>query len=157
MFQIPKGAAARDAISSIVILAVCAVGILQTTEYPDRAAAWPLWMWGLLAACSVALLFNSLRAPVTPKSATDDAETAAPSSRRALRIGINIALIVILVLLVPVLGFFTATGLYLCFNMYYLGIRPVWKIAAVTAGTLTVFYGVFEAFLGVLVPHGLIF
>jgi len=37
------------------------------------------------------------------------------------------------------------------------GIRPAWKILAVMAGTLVVFYGVFEAFLGVLVPHGLVF
>lgn len=159
MFQIPKGNAARDAVSSIIILVVCAAGIWQTMQYPARAAEWPLWMWGLLAACSVVLLFNSLKAPKTAKlRAEADAEPAAmPSAGRALRITINIGMIIALVVLVSILGFYTATGLYLCVAMYYLGIRPAWKIAVVSAGTLIVFYGVFEAFLGVLVPHGLIF
>lgn len=157
MFQVPKGASARDAVSSIIILIVCAVGILQTMEYPDRAAQWPLWMWGLLALCSVVLLFNSVRRPVTAEEAAADAVPAVPSPGRALRIAINIALIIILIVLVPVLGFYTATGLYLCISMYYLGIRPVWKIATVAGSTLIVFYGMFEYFLGVLIPHGLIF
>lgn len=159
MFQLPKGAAARDAVSSIIILVVCAAGIWKTTQYPARAAEWPLWMWGLLAACSVVLLFNSLRKPTTARqqAAAEGEPPAMPSAGRALRIAINIGLIVVLVMLVSILGFYTATGLYLCVHMYYLGIRPAWKIAAVTAATLIVFYGVFEAFLGVLVPHGLIF
>lgn len=157
MFQIPKGASARDAVSSIIILIVCAVGILQTTEYPERAAQWPLWMWGLLAFCSIALLFNSLRRPATAKEVAADAVPAAPSPHRALRIAVNVGLVVIFLVMIPVLGFYAATGLYLCVHMFYLGIRPVWLIAAVAAGTLVVFYGVFEAFLGVLVPHGLIF
>ncbi len=157
MFQIPKGVAARDAISAIIILVVCAFGLAQTTTYPDRAAEWPLWMWGLLAALSAVLLFNSLRRPVSGKAKSEDAGTPMPSTARAMRIGINIGLIVGLVILVPVLGFYTATGLYLCVHMFYLGIRPGWKIAVVAAGTLIAFYGVFEWFLGVLVPHGLVF
>lgn len=159
MFQIPKGAAARDAMSAIIILVVCGIGIQQTTQYPARAAQWPLWMWGLLAALSVVLLFNSLRRPTADKAkpASSDAESARPPASGGLRIAINIGLIIGLVVLISILGFYTATGLYLCIHMYYLGIRPAWKIGAVTVGTLAVFYGLFEVFLGVLVPHGLVF
>ncbi len=160
----PTGAVARDSLSAIIILVVSVVGMIQTSNYPARAAQWPMWMWGLLAALSVVLLFNSLRAAKAAKPAvvedkpkTDEDLTPAQRSSRGLRIAINIGLIVVLVVLVPILGFFTATGIYLCVHMFYLGIRPIWKIAAVTAGTLIVCYGVFEAFLGVLVPHGLIF
>ncbi len=160
----PTGAAARDSFSAIVILVICIVGMIQTTQYPARAAEWPMWMWGLLALLSAVLLFNSLRAakagaPVEAesKSETDEDQSPASSMSRGLRIAINIGLIVALVILVPILGFFTATGLFLIVSMFYLGIRPVWLILAVTAGTLAAFYGVFEAFLGVLVPHGFLF
>lgn len=156
----PKGTAARDAMSAIIIMIVCAAGIWQSTTYPARAAEWPLWMWGMLAALSAVLLFNSLRRPsasAQAKPPSADNQPALPSASRAKRIATNISLIVAYIVLVSVLGFYTATGLYLCIHMYYLGIRPVWKIGAVTMGTLAVFYGLFEAFLGVLVPHGLVF
>ena len=160
----PTGAAARDSFSAIIILVICVVGMIQTSQYPARAAEWPMWMWGLLAALSAVLLFNSVRAAKTaapddtePKTESDEDPTPASPTHKGLRITINIGLIVALVILVPILGFFTATGLFLVVSMFYLGIRPVWLILAVTAGTLLVFYGVFEAFLGVLVPHGLLF
>jgi putative tricarboxylic transport membrane protein len=160
----PTGAAARDSFSAIVIVIVCIIGMVQTTEYPARAASWPMWMWGLLGALSAVLLFNSLRQayrPAKPKAPSDsdggEAEPGPLSMRMGLRIAINIGLIIVYVILVPILGFFAATGLFLCVSMFYLGIRPAWKILAVTTGTLVVFYSVFEAFLGVLVPHGLVF
>ena len=161
----PTGAAARDAVSAVIILIVCIIGMSATATYPERAAEWPMWMWGSLAVLSVVLLFNSMRQAYSAKPETaassetmsDDDQPSGFSMSRSVRIAINIGLIILLVLLVPILGFFTATGLFLCVSMFYLGIRPVWLILAVTVGTLLVFYGVFEAFLGVLVPHGLIF
>lgn len=160
MFQIPKGTAARDAISSVVILAACAIGIAQTLQYPARAAQWPLWMWGLLAALSVVLLFNSCRSRATPAVAQpepDEAQATGSKTYRRMRIAFNLVFIIGFVSMVSILGFYTACAIYLCAHMYYLGIRPAWKIGAVTCGTLVVFYGMFEYFLGVFVPHGLIF
>ena len=160
MFQMPKGNQARDAISSLVIMVVCAIGVSQTVDYPDRAAAWPLWMWSLLALLSVALLFNSLRAPVGASDKTGEtAGKADPGAGKSKgrRIATNIALVIGFVSFVPVLGFFTAGIIYLCFHMYYLGIRPIWKIFAVAVGTLIVFWCIFEYFLGVIVPHGILF
>lgn len=58
--RLPKGAARRDAVSALVLIAVGAVAILEAADYPDRAAAWPIWMWGLLIAFSVLLLVRSL-------------------------------------------------------------------------------------------------
>lgn len=160
MFRMPKGNQARDAFSSIVILVICALGVSQTVQYPDRAAAWPLWMWGLLAFLSCVLLFNSLRVPIVAANAgakpAGDYGSGTGKSR-ALRIAVNIGLVMGFVATVPILGFFTAGIIYLCIHMYYLGIRPVWRIVAVAVGTLIFFYGMFEYFLGVLVPHGLLF
>ncbi len=58
---LPKGPARRDAISAVVLLVVSAAGIVWTLDFPARAATWPLWMWGLLAAFSLILLVESLR------------------------------------------------------------------------------------------------
>ncbi|MBL6929156.1 MAG: tripartite tricarboxylate transporter TctB family protein [Rhodospirillales bacterium] len=150
----PKGAAARDSVSALVIMAVSAGGVYSTFEFPQRAAAWPLYMWGLLAAFSVLLLFNSLRQTVTEQLAQVD---KAERNARIKRIAINVGLILGFVILVPILGFFTAAGIYLVIHMSYLGIRPYWLVALVTGGVLIAFYMMFEFFLGVLVPHGLIF
>ena len=159
MFQIPRGNQARDALSAVVVLIICAVGINQTLQYPARAAEWPLWMWSLLAFLSVILLFNSLRKPIVPASAAAPSTPERRAEKRAkrVRIAINIALVVGFVALVPILGFYTAGAVYLCAHMFYLGIRPVWRIPVVAAGALIVFYGMFEYFLGVLVPHGMVF
>ena len=123
MFQIPRGNQARDAFSAIVVLIVCAVGISQTLQYPARAAEWPLWMWSLLAFLSVILLFNSLRKPIVPTadSAPKTPEQGAAQRAKAIRIAINIALVVGFVALVPILGFYTAGAVYLCIHMFYLG------------------------------------
>ena len=160
MFRMPKGNQARDAFSSVVILMICAVGVSQTVQYPDRAAAWPLWMWGLLAFLSCVLLFNSLRSPIGATNVDaepTDKDDSGVRKSKGLRIAINIALVIGFVAAVPILGFFTAGIIYLCIHMYYLGIRPIGRIFAVAVGVLIFFYGMFEYFLGVLVPHGLLF
>ncbi|MBC8158302.1 MAG: tripartite tricarboxylate transporter TctB family protein [Alphaproteobacteria bacterium] len=150
----PKGAAARDSVSALVIMAVSAVGVYSTFEFPQRAAAWPLYMWGLLAALSMVLLINSLRQSVSEQLAHID---KAERNARVKRIAINVGLILGFVILVPILGFFTAAGIYLVMHMTYLGIRPFWLVGVVMGGVLIAFYMMFEFFLGVLVPHGLIF
>lgn len=157
MFRIPTGAAARDAVSALVVLAICAVGIYATLDYPARAAEWPMWMWGILAVMSVILLFNSLRRPAVEASAAQAAADDGAKRRLRVRVAINIALVFAYVALVSILGFYVTTGVYLCVHMFYLGIRPMWKILVVAAGTLVALYAMFEYFLGVLIPHGLLF
>lgn len=73
------------------------------------------------------------------------------------RIAANVAFLITYVVLVPVLGFFTATGAYLFLHMTYLGVRPLRLSAAVVIGVLAVFYGIFETLLGVVIPHGRLF
>ena len=159
--QIPRGAAGRDAFAAVVVLVVSAVGMIKALEFPARAAAWPMWMWGLLAAFSVILLINSFRQAAA--SARGPAEQAAGSlmsrlwSRQTARILCNVAFVCVFVALVPIFGFFVTGAVYLSTHMYFLGIRPLWKIAAVTFGALAALHLMFERFLGVLVPHGMFF
>lgn len=78
-------------------------------------------------------------------------------SPASLRIAINVAFLIAYAALVPVLGFFTASGAYLFLHMTYLGVRPFYLSAAVLVAVLAAFYGVFEALLGVVIPHGWIY
>ena len=73
------------------------------------------------------------------------------------RVAVTVALLAGYALLVPVVGFFTASAAFLLIHMSFLGVRkPVWLIA-VTAGLLLVAWGVFEWFLNVPLPHGMIY
>lgn len=58
---------------------------------------------------------------------------------------------------IPLLGFFASTFAYLVAHMAFLGMRDLRTIAAVTAGTLLVFYTVIEMFLRVQLPRGILF
>lgn len=51
----------RDGMAAIVLLVIAAIGIIEALSFPARAAAWPLWMWGLLAFLSLLLLVSALR------------------------------------------------------------------------------------------------
>lgn len=55
------GRLGQDGIAAIVLLIIAALGIAEALTFPARAAAWPLWMWGLLAALSFLLLLSALR------------------------------------------------------------------------------------------------
>lgn len=61
----------RDGIAAIVLLVIAALGVIEALTFPPRAAAWPLWMWGLLAALSLVLLVSALRSG----SSTGDSAT----------------------------------------------------------------------------------
>lgn len=74
-----------------------------------------------------------------------------------MRYAVNIGLLIIYVVLVPVIGFFTATGVYLIVHMNYLGVRPFSLVLAVTAGGLLFLYVLFGYMLGVYIPHGLLY
>ena len=146
----PRGAEARDAISAIVFLVISVVGFVAALDFPKRAATWPLWMWGLLGVFSLILLAGSLRRSPSVKTEKKDQVTV----RRIL---VNIALIVAYAVSVPLLGFFTATGIYIFIHMAYLGVRPLSLVLAVTAGGLIFLYFFFGYILGVPIPQGLLY
>jgi hypothetical protein len=150
MTRWPKGAEARDAISAIVFLVISVVGFVAALDYPKRAAHWPLWMWGLLGGFSLILFAGTLRR-------RPSGENEKKVRTDFVRSFVNVAMIVAFAVLVPILGFFTATGTYVFVHMTYLGVRPFSLVLAVTAGGLIFLYFFFGYILGVPVPHGLLF
>lgn len=74
-----------------------------------------------------------------------------------VRVIVTIGLLAAYAALVPVLGFFATSAIFLIVHMVFLGVRkPVW-LACVTVGLLAVAWGVFEWFLNVPLPHGSIY
>lgn len=151
----PTGAGARDAVSAVIFLVISIVGFIGAFQFPKRAATWPLWMWGLLGVFSLVLLAGSLRERMVPEAAEEEGEEeGSPAFSRMI---INVAFIVVFAILVPIIGFFVATGLYLIVHMTYLGVRPFSLVLAVTAGGVAFLYVLFGFILGVPIPHGLIY
>lgn len=72
-----------------------------------------------------------------------------------MRTAVNIGLIIAYVIVVPHLGLFTTTGIYLTLHMLFLGIRPVGLAVAVAVGAVAVMYGFFGILLGINMPDTL--
>lgn len=52
----------RDLVAALLLIALGAAGIVSTLDFPDRAAAWPLWMWSALVVFSLVLLIDAVKA-----------------------------------------------------------------------------------------------
>ncbi len=50
----------RDGIAAIVLLILGALGWIEVSGYPPRAAIWPKWMLGGLMVLSLVLLVQSI-------------------------------------------------------------------------------------------------
>lgn len=78
-------------------------------------------------------------------------------SERDLRVLISIGFLVGFALLLPVLGFFPAAVLFLTTHMLFLGIRSPLTIIVVCVALLGIAWVLFQRFLGVPLPHGMLF
>lgn len=153
----PTGADARDALSATIFLVISVVGFTGAFQFPKRAATWPLWMWGLLGVFSLILLAGSFREHAGLKKPAAEEEGEREVSSAFSRKIINVVIIIAFAVLVPILGFFAATALYLIVHMTYLGVRPFPLVLAVAAGGVAFLYVLFGFVLGVPIPHGLIY
>jgi len=74
-----------------------------------------------------------------------------------VRVLVTIGMLVAYGLIMPTLGFFVTSALFLLLHMLYLGIRgPVWLASPIIL-LLGTAWALFERFLGVPLPHGLIY
>lgn len=55
------------------------------------------------------------------------------------------------------IGFYASTFAYLCTHMWLLGMHRPLVVLSVGIGTMAIVYGVFELFLGVSLPRGILF
>lgn len=73
------------------------------------------------------------------------------------RVLVTISALAVYGVAMPILGFFVTSAAFLLLHMLYLGVRgPVWLLTPIV-GLLGTAWLLFENFLGVPLPHGLIY
>lgn len=132
----------------LTIVAILAVGFVETLEYPDLedvgpAAAPYLWMIFTVGFC----LFLAVQA-LRRKGAADPV----PGQVRA--VWLTVAWMSAYLVAIQVAGYFISTAFFLVGAMLGLGYRNPRVIAAVTAGWLVFCYVVFYRLLYIPLPVG---
>lgn len=127
----------------IIILVVIIFGV--TFGYPPEAVQFPRFL--LLICLSLSLLLFFISSPKEKRLASNIF-----SKERLLTIIFTIFYIIIF----PLIGFFTATFLFLTFYMWYFQRENIWKYIFISAIYLSLIYVVFQKFLFVWFPEGLL-
>ncbi len=78
-------------------------------------------------------------------------------TRIAVDLSVTLALLIVYVLGIIHVGFFTASLAFMLCQMALMGQRSPVVMLSVSLGLLTVLYGVVEIFLNVAMPAGLLF
>jgi putative tricarboxylic transport membrane protein len=116
------------------------------SEYGPGPGFLPTWIGYVLSACAVVVTVQELRAPVATE------EFVRPRTRLAVTV---LAGIGVTFLLLPVLGFSVAFGLFICVTMRIMG-RHRWLACGGAAVAVAVgIHLVFGRWLGIPLPTGL--
>lgn len=144
-----------------------------TAELPETAALFPRIVLGIIVASALWIAVDVVRSKtrVTPEEEPEGGSAAssegltpgvAEGNTRRLRKTITVASLALYTVLIPIIGFYVATALFLGF-VYWVTWgypRQVSRIllSAVVAGLATAtVYGVFGILLNVGTPEGLLF
>lgn len=78
-------------------------------------------------------------------------------SESDIRVLVTVAALIAYGVVMPFLGFFVTSAIFLVGHMFYLGVRgPLWLTTPII-GLLGTAWLLFEGFLGVPLPHGLVY
>jgi hypothetical protein len=135
----------NDRWMAIFIMTVAIIIFGVTFNYPPEAVQFPRFL--LLICFALALLLFFLSPPKQKRLPNNIF-----SKERLLTIIFTIFYIIIF----PLIGFFTATFLFLTFYMWYFQREKIWKYIFISAIYLSLIYIVFQKFLFVCFPEGLL-
>lgn len=150
----------RDAVVGGLLALVSGVLLWQTREIPHPPfvplgpAFYPRVVLSVFLALSLVLMASGLRSRATPKGRDWPAFL-----RRYRLILVSFAVFGLYVLAMPILGFLLSTALFTAGMQWVLGRRGLARLPAVlaiAAGTAGATYLVFERYLYVLLPRGLL-
>lgn len=141
-----------DEIAAVLLLGLAAGVFFATRGYPGALAGtpgpafFPRVIAATLAAMAVVQLGTALRA--------DESGGARVSTEAARRIGVPIAFLIAYVLVLPLLGFFLTTSVFLAALMYYSGAQDLRVSLPLAVLVSVVLQNVFVGFLHVPLPAG---
>lgn len=152
----PKMARLRnsEAILGLSIIAASLAFLGYTLPLSLDAAAWPRVVLLLLMFLGAVLAVRGFRSARPASGARTDGEW-----NRAVLRGPALTLLIVVgyVALVSIVGFFPATALYLCFHLWFSGVRDLRVYAGVTVVFVGLVYLLFVYELQVPLPTGLVF
>lgn len=137
----------------LVMYGVCAFFLYMTLQLPKAAQIYPLCVIALLAALTTLHVFNMIRAAIKEgvESGLDDFKDFVPSQFFTL-----FAMIVIYLAVMPYLGFYVASVLFMSASLIFLRVK-LWQAVLAEIAIIALVYCAFTLFLEVRLPAGILF
>ena len=137
----------------LVMYGVCAFFLYMTLQLPKAAQIYPLCVIALLAALTTLHVFNMIRAAIKEgvESGLDDFKDFVPSQFFVL-----FAMIVMYLAVMPYLGFYVASVLFMSASLIFLRVK-LWQAVLAEIAIIALVYCAFTLFLEVRLPAGIIF
>ena len=137
----------------LVMYGVCAFFLYMTLQLPKAAQFYPLCVIALLAALTTLHVFNMIRAAIKEgvESGLDDFKDFVPSQFFTL-----FAMIVIYLAVMPYLGFYVASVLFMSASLIFLRVK-LWQAVLAEIAIIALVYCAFTLFLEVRLPAGILF
>ncbi|MBQ6776091.1 MAG: tripartite tricarboxylate transporter TctB family protein [Synergistaceae bacterium] len=137
----------------LVMYGVCAFFLYMTLQLPKAAQIYPLCVIALLAALTTLHVFNMIRAAIKEgvESGLDDFKDFVPSQFFTL-----FAMILIYLAVMPYLGFYVASVLFMSASLIFLRVK-LWQAVLAEIAIIALVYCAFTLFLEVRLPAGILF
>ena len=144
----------KERISSIILLCIFAFAFLYSGTFPAVPQIIPRMVSGLGTLLSAGLLVKTF---VYSYSEEDKAPLKI-EKRTIVLLTAAIAALTLYILLIKVVGYYVTSFAFLIAMAYIVEPkRKWWQYPAVAVGVLLVIYGMFDWFLAVPLPKGLLF
>ena len=142
-----------------VMYGVCLFFLSMTLSLPKAARIYPLCIIVLLAALTTLQAFNMFRAARRAKRGLGGAVTSGLEDFKDFlprQFFPLFALIVDYLALMPYIGFYLSSALFVAGSLIFLRVKW-WQILLAGGALLLLVYGAFTVFLGVRLPAGQLF
>ena len=137
----------------LAMYGICAFFLYMTLQLPKAAQIYPLCVISLLAALTTLHVFNMIRAAIKEgvESGFEDFKNFVPS-----QFFILFAMIVIYLVLMPYLGFYISSILFMSASLIFLRVK-LWQVILSEIAIIALVYCAFTLFLEVRLPAGIFF
>ena len=134
----------------LVMYGVCAFFLYMTLQLPQSAQIYPLCVNALLAALTTLHVINMIRGAIREgvTSGLDDFKDFLPKQFFTL-----LAMIIIYLAVMPYLGFYLASFLFMTASLLFLRVK-LWQIVLAEIAIFVLVYCAFTLFLEVNLPEG---
>ena len=142
---------------SILVTIICALLVICSFSYAKESSQFPRFLTATMLALSLILLVQTLRSrPRQPEMGeTDQERSSFWASQKVPFLVFFIA--ALYVALIPVIGYFTSTILFLVGTMTLFGRHRLFVMLGTSMIFLVVIYALFGRFLGLHLPEGMLF